>query len=154
MAYVVPGTPCLAAGAPPAGSVAPYVASASPFTNTAASLKYKWVRITLKQNGTFPNALVDSTQAAASQVCWNSASAQEVVSTALGYANCAAAQTAGLLLMPMMLGIMSFNLPAGLSLYWAAGQLIGIVQQAVMNRASLGREMRAMMEKRARKKEK
>jgi YidC/Oxa1 family membrane protein insertase len=58
------------------------------------------------------------------------------------------------IMMPMMLGIMSFNLPAGLGLYWSAGQLIGIVQQSVMNRTSLGREMREMMEKRARKKEK
>ena len=57
-------------------------------------------------------------------------------------------------MMPGMLGIMSWNLPAGLGLYWSAGQLIGIVQQAVMNRTSLGREMREMMEKRARKKEK
>ena len=58
------------------------------------------------------------------------------------------------IMMPGMLGLMSFNLPAGLGLYWAAGQLIGIVQQSVMNRTSLGREMREMMEKRARKKEK
>jgi len=58
------------------------------------------------------------------------------------------------IMMPGMLGIMSWNLPAGLGLYWSAGQLIGIVQQAVMNRTSLGREMREMMEKRARKKEK
>jgi YidC/Oxa1 family membrane protein insertase len=58
------------------------------------------------------------------------------------------------IMMPAMLGLMSFNLPAGLGLYWAAGQVIGIVQQSVMNRTSLGREMRAMMEKRARKKEK
>jgi YidC/Oxa1 family membrane protein insertase len=58
------------------------------------------------------------------------------------------------IMMPGMLGIMSWNLPAGLGLYWSAGQLIGIVQQSVMNRTSLGREMRAMMEKRARKKEK
>ncbi len=57
-------------------------------------------------------------------------------------------------MMPAMLGFMSFQLPAGLGLYWAAGQLIGIVQQSVMNRTSLGREMREMMEKRARKKEK
>lgn len=57
-------------------------------------------------------------------------------------------------MMPGMLGIMSWNLPAGLGLYWSAGQLIGIVQQSVMNRTSLGREMREMMEKRARKKEK
>ncbi|MFI5101806.1 MAG: membrane protein insertase YidC [Terriglobales bacterium] len=58
------------------------------------------------------------------------------------------------IMMPGMLGIMSWNLPAGLGLYWSAGQLIGIVQQAVMNRTSLGREMREMMEKRARKKDK
>jgi YidC/Oxa1 family membrane protein insertase len=57
-------------------------------------------------------------------------------------------------MMPGMLGIMSWNLPAGLGLYWSAGQLIGIVQQSVMNRTSLGREMREMMAKRARKKEK
>lgn len=57
-------------------------------------------------------------------------------------------------MMPGMLGIMSWNLPAGLGLYWSAGQLIGIVQQSVMNRTSLGREMREMMEKRARKKDK
>jgi YidC/Oxa1 family membrane protein insertase len=58
------------------------------------------------------------------------------------------------IMMPGMLGYMSWYLPAGLGLYWAAGQLIGIVQQSVMNRTSLGREMREMMEKRARKKEK
>jgi hypothetical protein len=34
------------------------------------------------------------------------------------------------------------------------GQLIGIVQQWSLNQSSLGREMREMMEKRARKKEK
>jgi YidC/Oxa1 family membrane protein insertase len=58
------------------------------------------------------------------------------------------------IMMPGMLGIMSWNLPAGLGLYWGAGQMIGIVQQSVMNRTSLGREMREMMLKRARKKEK
>jgi YidC/Oxa1 family membrane protein insertase len=58
------------------------------------------------------------------------------------------------IMMPAMLGFMSLNLPAGLGLYWAAGQVIGIAQQSVMNRTSLGREMREMMQKRARKKEK
>jgi YidC/Oxa1 family membrane protein insertase len=58
------------------------------------------------------------------------------------------------IMMPGMMGVISWNLPAGLGLYWSAGQLIGIVQQAVMNRTSLGREMREMMEKRARKKDK
>jgi YidC/Oxa1 family membrane protein insertase len=58
------------------------------------------------------------------------------------------------IMMPGMLGIMSWNLAAGLGLYWSAGQVIMIAQQAVMNRTSMGREMREMMEKRARKKEK
>ena len=57
-------------------------------------------------------------------------------------------------MMPAMLGYISFNLASGLCLYWAVGQLIGIVQQMALNRSSLGREMREMMEKRARKKEK
>ena len=101
--YVAPGTPCAAAGAPPGFSVAPYVASNSPYTNTASSLKYKWVRITLKQNGTFPNAVVDTTQALSSQVCWNASTFQEVAVTALGYPNCVAAANAGLYVEPMYL---------------------------------------------------
>jgi YidC/Oxa1 family membrane protein insertase len=57
-------------------------------------------------------------------------------------------------MMPAMLGYMSWYLPAGLCLYWAAGQVIGMAQQSVMNQTSMGREMREMMAKRARKKEK
>jgi len=53
-----------------------------------------------------------------------------------------------------MLGFISWNLAAGLCLYWTVGNLIAIIQQAVMNRTSLGQEMRAEMEKRARKKAK
>jgi YidC/Oxa1 family membrane protein insertase len=45
-------------------------------------------------------------------------------------------------------------LAAGLNLYYAEANLISIAQQAVMNRTALGREMREMMAKRARKKEK
>ena len=58
------------------------------------------------------------------------------------------------LMMPLMLGVISWNLAAGLCLYWSEGNLIAIVQQAVMNRTSLGREMREIALKRARKKEK
>jgi hypothetical protein len=101
--YVAPGTPCLAGGAPPAFSVAPYVASVSPYTNTASSLKYKWVRITLKQNGTFPSAVVDTSQAANSPVCWNASTFQEVAVTALGQPNCAAAANAGFYVEPVYL---------------------------------------------------
>jgi YidC/Oxa1 family membrane protein insertase len=56
------------------------------------------------------------------------------------------------LMMPVMLGFVSWNIAAGLCIYWVLGSIIGIVQQAVMNQTSLGREMREMMEKRARKK--
>ena len=58
------------------------------------------------------------------------------------------------LMMPVMFGIISYRLAAGLCLYWVVGSLIAIVQQAVMNRTSLGQEMREVALKRARKKEK
>jgi len=57
-------------------------------------------------------------------------------------------------MMPAMLGIISWNLAAGLCLYWSQGNLIAIVQQMIMNRTQLGREMREMQLKRARKKDK
>jgi len=91
-------TPCAAAGAAPAGSYA-YVPSFSLNSNTTSALKYKWVRLTLKQNGTVGNGAaqwVDSTQGATSPVCWDAANKREVAITAFGYASCAAAKTAGL----------------------------------------------------------
>lgn len=57
-------------------------------------------------------------------------------------------------MMPLMMGFIFFNLAAGLNLYYAESNLIMIAQQAVMNRTGLGREMRELAEKRARKKEK
>jgi YidC/Oxa1 family membrane protein insertase len=58
------------------------------------------------------------------------------------------------LMMPLMMGFFFFRLPAGLNLYYAEANVIQMAQQAVMNRTSLGREMREMMAKRARKKDK
>jgi YidC/Oxa1 family membrane protein insertase len=58
------------------------------------------------------------------------------------------------LMMPVMFGVISFNLAAGLCLYWMEGSLIAIAQQALMNRTGLGQEMRALALKRARKREK
>jgi YidC/Oxa1 family membrane protein insertase len=58
------------------------------------------------------------------------------------------------LMMPLMMGFFFFRLPAGLNLYYAESNLIQMMQQSVMNRTSLGREMREMLAKRARKKEK
>jgi len=57
-------------------------------------------------------------------------------------------------MMPLMMGFIFFKLAAGLNLYYTESNLISIAQQAVMNRTQLGREMREMMEKRARKKDK
>ncbi|MCU1301359.1 MAG: protein translocase subunit yidC [Candidatus Sulfotelmatobacter sp.] len=57
-------------------------------------------------------------------------------------------------MMPLMMGFIFFNLAAGLNLYYAETNLIQMAQQSIMNRTSLGREMREMLEKRARKKEK
>jgi YidC/Oxa1 family membrane protein insertase len=56
------------------------------------------------------------------------------------------------LMMPLMIGFFSYSLPSGLSVYWVVGNIIAIVQQYIMNRTGLGREMREEMEKRARKK--
>lgn len=57
-------------------------------------------------------------------------------------------------MMPLMMGFIFFKLAAGLNLYYAESNLISIAQQSIMNRTQLGREMREMMEKRARKKDK
>jgi YidC/Oxa1 family membrane protein insertase len=57
-------------------------------------------------------------------------------------------------MMPVFFGIISFNLAAGLCLYWCESSLIGIVQQMALNRTSMGKEMREIAAKRARKKEK
>jgi YidC/Oxa1 family membrane protein insertase len=56
------------------------------------------------------------------------------------------------LMMPLMIGWFSFNLPSGLSVYWIVGNIILMIQQYVINRSHLGQELRAEQEKRARKK--
>src|SRR5207253_1336344 len=54
-------------------------------------------------------------------------------------------------MMPVMMGFIFYNLAAGLNLYYAESNLIMIGQQAIMNRTELGREMREIAAKRARK---
>ncbi len=56
------------------------------------------------------------------------------------------------IMMPAMMGFIFYNLAAGLNLYYAESNLIMIAQQAIMNRTELGREMREIAAKRARKK--
>jgi YidC/Oxa1 family membrane protein insertase len=55
------------------------------------------------------------------------------------------------LMMPAMLGFFAWNYAAGLSVYWLIGTLIAIVQQYVTNQTAFGKEVRATLEKRARK---
>jgi hypothetical protein len=112
--YYTQGTPCPSTAAPP--SNATYVSSVMPYTSTSSALKYKWVRVTLKQNGTFPSALVDSTQTGAnlaSQVCWDSIKGKEVVASAIGYANCTAAANAGLMIAPIYIVTALAYTPSG-----------------------------------------
>jgi YidC/Oxa1 family membrane protein insertase len=54
--------------------------------------------------------------------------------------------------MPIFLGVISWSLSAGLCVYWVLGNVIGIVQQMIVNQTKFGREMREHMEKQARKK--
>jgi YidC/Oxa1 family membrane protein insertase len=58
------------------------------------------------------------------------------------------------IMMPLMMGFIFFNLASGLNLYYSLSNLISIAQQSIMNRTALGREMREMAAKRARKKDK
>lgn len=55
-------------------------------------------------------------------------------------------------MMPAVSGYMTWNYASGLALYWSVGNLISIATQAIMNRTSLGREMREIAAKRARRK--
>ncbi len=55
-------------------------------------------------------------------------------------------------MMPAVSGYMTWNYASGLALYWSVGNLISIATQAVMNRTSIGKEMREIATKRARRK--
>jgi len=57
-------------------------------------------------------------------------------------------------MMPVMFGFISYRLAAGLCLYWCESSVIAIAQQMVMNKTSLGREMRELALKRMKKKDK
>jgi YidC/Oxa1 family membrane protein insertase len=55
-------------------------------------------------------------------------------------------------MMPAMFGFWTWTVASGLALYWAGGNIIGIIQQLAMNRSSLGVQIKAIAEKRARRK--
>ncbi len=54
--------------------------------------------------------------------------------------------------MPATMGFFFWNIASGLSLYYAFANLISVVQQVIMNRGSMGQQMREIAQKRARKK--
>jgi YidC/Oxa1 family membrane protein insertase len=56
------------------------------------------------------------------------------------------------IMMPVFSGYMTWNYSSGLALYWSVGNLISIATQMIMNRTSIGREMREIAAKRARRK--
>ncbi len=55
-------------------------------------------------------------------------------------------------MMPVFFGFIMWNVGSGLALYWAAGNIINTVQQLVMNRTGMGKQMREIALKRAAKK--
>jgi YidC/Oxa1 family membrane protein insertase len=54
--------------------------------------------------------------------------------------------------MPAVFGFMTWNIGSGLALYWAGSNILGIVQQVLMNRTTMGREVREIAARRAAKK--
>jgi YidC/Oxa1 family membrane protein insertase len=57
-------------------------------------------------------------------------------------------------MMPAVMGVLFFRFPAGLNLYYAESNFIRMAQQSIMNRTELGREIKEIAAKRARKKDK
>ena len=55
-------------------------------------------------------------------------------------------------IMPAFSGYLTWNYSSGLALYWNVGNIVMIVTQLVMNQTSMGREMREIAAKRARRK--
>ncbi len=55
-------------------------------------------------------------------------------------------------MMPLMIGLISWSLPAGLGVYWIAGNVIGWGTQYIMNNTPHAKEVRAHLAKRAAKK--
>jgi YidC/Oxa1 family membrane protein insertase len=53
---------------------------------------------------------------------------------------------------PVMFGVLSWSVAAGLSVYWMISTFLGYVQQAIINRSSLGQQVRKSMERRTTRK--
>jgi YidC/Oxa1 family membrane protein insertase len=57
-------------------------------------------------------------------------------------------------MMPVMMGVISWNLAAGLGVYWAVSNIIAIAQQTWINNTDFGRQIREHAAARARTKKK
>ncbi len=56
-------------------------------------------------------------------------------------------------MMPVIFGAMMWNIGSGVALYWAGSNLLGVGQQLIMNKTSMGQEIRAIAAKRAAKRQ-
>jgi YidC/Oxa1 family membrane protein insertase len=50
--------------------------------------------------------------------------------------------------MPVFMGFVTWNLASGLALYWSFGNIISIIQQTIMNKTKMGREMKEIAARR------
>ena len=53
---------------------------------------------------------------------------------------------------PVMIGVFSWGVASGLSIYWALSTILGYAQQMVINRSELGQQVKKTMERRATRK--
>ncbi|HEY6306399.1 MAG TPA: membrane protein insertase YidC [Candidatus Angelobacter sp.] len=53
---------------------------------------------------------------------------------------------------PVMFGVLSWSVAAGLSVYWMISTLLGYVQQVMINRSALGQQVRKTLERRTTRK--
>ncbi len=53
--------------------------------------------------------------------------------------------------MPVFMGFVTWNLASGLALYWSFGNVISIIQQTIMNKTKMGREMKEIAARRSAK---
>ena len=58
------------------------------------------------------------------------------------------------IMMPLMFAGFTWAVSAGLALYWTVGMVISLAMQYFMNHSELGKEIRELQEKRARKQKK
>jgi hypothetical protein len=87
--YTVPGLQAQSSAAPgvrcttvPSGTTwYSTVTSNAPWKGTSAALAYKWVRVTLKVNGSVQNYSVNGGQAATTPACWNGVSEKIAATT-------------------------------------------------------------------------